>query len=71
VKNITPEPATPETDSLRATELPGDSEVSLTLHGLLQKLDRIGVFGSFTFAVVISLAVQWDRPQINLDDLLK
>jgi hypothetical protein len=42
-----------------------------TLHDLLQKLERIGAFGAFTFAVVISLAVQWDRPQINLDDLIK
>jgi hypothetical protein len=36
-----------------------------------QKIDRIGASGAFTFAVVISLAVEWDRPQINLDDLIK
>ena len=42
-----------------------------TLPDLLQKLNRIGSSGAFTFAVVISLAVAEDRPQINLNDLIK
>ena len=42
-----------------------------TLPELLKKLDWIGSSGPFTFAVVISLAVECDRPQVNLNDLMK
>jgi hypothetical protein len=42
-----------------------------TLPELFKKLAWIGSSGPFTFAVVISLAVECDRPQVNLNDLIK
>jgi hypothetical protein len=42
-----------------------------TLAELYKKLDWIGSSGPFTLAVIISLAVECDRPQVNLNDLMK
>ena len=42
-----------------------------TVGDLKAKLERIGGSGPFTFAVAVALAVQHDRPTLELDDFIK